>query len=275
MNPRGQGTRLGPQQSPAEVIPGLILSLHAWLPGSAFFSSITKVAVLSLLGCSPCWALPWCLLTLLFSLRDGDQCNPNPCKNGALCKDEINSYVCWCPAGYEGKNCEIGRYQGCPGLCCSAPWGHSGLTFTLSGLLQAHFAVLSWHSLQGRVKCSLLALGILQGNLWCSPAPRGAPAPPLLSGKVQWRARLKVLCSALAARANVDTFPFCPSTSLPGTAGSGTTCSPAESSSFPREPPFSHSPFPFTCQAGQGRIILTSSQWHSALIHNYNSQQQP
>uniref|UniRef100_A0A8C5JCQ2 Coagulation factor IX n=1 Tax=Junco hyemalis TaxID=40217 RepID=A0A8C5JCQ2_JUNHY len=30
--------------------------------------------------------------------------NPNP----DPCKDQINSYVCWCPAGYEGKNCEIG-----------------------------------------------------------------------------------------------------------------------------------------------------------------------
>ncbi|TRZ12145.1 hypothetical protein HGM15179_014963 [Zosterops borbonicus] len=39
---------------------------------------------------------------------DGDQCNPNPCKNGAVCKDEINSYVCRCPSGYKGKNGEIG-----------------------------------------------------------------------------------------------------------------------------------------------------------------------
>uniref|UniRef100_A0A8C5UB90 Coagulation factor IX n=1 Tax=Malurus cyaneus samueli TaxID=2593467 RepID=A0A8C5UB90_9PASS len=42
------------------------------------------------------------------AISDGDQCNPNPCQNGAVCKDEINSYVCWCPAGYEGKNCQIG-----------------------------------------------------------------------------------------------------------------------------------------------------------------------
>uniref|UniRef100_A0A8B9NHD6 Coagulation factor IX n=1 Tax=Accipiter nisus TaxID=211598 RepID=A0A8B9NHD6_9AVES len=39
---------------------------------------------------------------------DGDQCDPNPCKNGAVCKDAVSSYVCWCPAGYEGRNCEIG-----------------------------------------------------------------------------------------------------------------------------------------------------------------------
>lgn len=66
-----------------------------------------------------------CLLTVLSSLQDGDQCNPNPCKNGAVCKDEINSYVCWCPPGYEGKNCEIGTYQGSSRtvLLCWKPHG--------------------------------------------------------------------------------------------------------------------------------------------------------
>uniref|UniRef100_A0A8C0VQM6 Coagulation factor IX n=1 Tax=Cyanistes caeruleus TaxID=156563 RepID=A0A8C0VQM6_CYACU len=59
---------------------------------------------------------------------DGDQCNPNPCKNGASCEDQINSYVCWCPAGYEGKNCEIGTYftcaiknGGCKHFCSHQP----------------------------------------------------------------------------------------------------------------------------------------------------------
>ncbi|XP_032332027.1 coagulation factor IX isoform X3 [Camelus ferus] len=38
---------------------------------------------------------------------DGDQCESSPCLNGGLCKDDINSYECWCQAGYEGKNCEL------------------------------------------------------------------------------------------------------------------------------------------------------------------------
>ncbi|XP_019606036.2 coagulation factor IX [Rhinolophus sinicus] len=38
---------------------------------------------------------------------DGDQCESNPCLNGGQCKDEINSYECWCPVGFEGKNCEL------------------------------------------------------------------------------------------------------------------------------------------------------------------------
>nr|4WM0_D Chain D, Coagulation factor IX [Homo sapiens]4WMA_D Chain D, Coagulation factor IX [Homo sapiens]4WMB_D Chain D, Coagulation factor IX [Homo sapiens]4WMI_D Chain D, Coagulation factor IX [Homo sapiens]4WMK_D Chain D, Coagulation factor IX [Homo sapiens]4WN2_D Chain D, Coagulation factor IX [Homo sapiens]4WNH_D Chain D, Coagulation factor IX [Homo sapiens]5F84_B Chain B, Coagulation factor IX [Homo sapiens]5F85_B Chain B, Coagulation factor IX [Homo sapiens]5F86_B Chain B, Coagulation fa len=38
---------------------------------------------------------------------DGDQCESNPCLNGGSCKDDINSYECWCPFGFEGKNCEL------------------------------------------------------------------------------------------------------------------------------------------------------------------------
>uniref|UniRef100_A0A8C3C2R5 Coagulation factor IX n=1 Tax=Cairina moschata TaxID=8855 RepID=A0A8C3C2R5_CAIMO len=57
---------------------------------------------------------------------DGDQCDPNPCKNGALCKDDVSSYTCWCPAGYEGKNCEIDftcaiKNGGCKHFCRHDP----------------------------------------------------------------------------------------------------------------------------------------------------------
>lgn len=38
---------------------------------------------------------------------DGDQCESNPCLNGGICKDDINSYECWCQVGFEGKNCEL------------------------------------------------------------------------------------------------------------------------------------------------------------------------
>ncbi|XP_009559247.2 coagulation factor IX [Cuculus canorus] len=57
---------------------------------------------------------------------DGDQCDPNPCKNGAVCKDAVSSYVCWCPAGYEGRNCEIDftcaiKNGGCKHFCKHDP----------------------------------------------------------------------------------------------------------------------------------------------------------
>ncbi|XP_052603295.1 coagulation factor IX isoform X1 [Peromyscus californicus insignis] len=38
---------------------------------------------------------------------DGDQCESNPCLNGGKCKDDINSYECWCQVGFEGRNCEL------------------------------------------------------------------------------------------------------------------------------------------------------------------------
>ncbi|XP_018417742.1 PREDICTED: coagulation factor VII [Nanorana parkeri] len=37
---------------------------------------------------------------------DIDQCLSNPCLNGGTCSDQIQSYVCNCPEGYEGRNCE-------------------------------------------------------------------------------------------------------------------------------------------------------------------------
>nr|XP_015207009.1 PREDICTED: coagulation factor IX [Lepisosteus oculatus] len=44
---------------------------------------------------------------------DGDQCASSPCQNGGLCKDDINSYVCWCTSGFDGKNCEIETVRRC------------------------------------------------------------------------------------------------------------------------------------------------------------------
>ncbi|XP_074055688.1 coagulation factor IX [Macrotis lagotis] len=53
---------------------------------------------------------------------DGNQCESNPCLNGGVCKDEINAYECWCPRGYEGKNCELDascsiKNGGCKQFC--------------------------------------------------------------------------------------------------------------------------------------------------------------
>ena len=40
--------------------------------------------------------------------KDHDDCDPNPCLNGATCGDVVDDYICRCVAGWEGKNCEIG-----------------------------------------------------------------------------------------------------------------------------------------------------------------------
>ncbi|XP_072268563.1 coagulation factor VII [Pyxicephalus adspersus] len=42
---------------------------------------------------------------------DVDDCLSKPCLNGGTCSDEIQSYVCTCPEGYEGRNCETSLEQ--------------------------------------------------------------------------------------------------------------------------------------------------------------------
>uniref|UniRef100_A0A8C4MWV9 Coagulation factor VII n=1 Tax=Equus asinus asinus TaxID=83772 RepID=A0A8C4MWV9_EQUAS len=40
------------------------------------------------------------------SYTDGDQCASNPCQNGGSCEDQLQSYICFCLDGFEGRNCE-------------------------------------------------------------------------------------------------------------------------------------------------------------------------
>ena len=39
-------------------------------------------------------------------ILDGNECSPNPCKNGGTCQDKISSYSCTCLNGYTGTNCQ-------------------------------------------------------------------------------------------------------------------------------------------------------------------------
>ena len=42
----------------------------------------------------------------LFSLSELDECDSQPCINGATCTDGVNSYHCECTPGYDGDSCE-------------------------------------------------------------------------------------------------------------------------------------------------------------------------
>ena len=37
-----------------------------------------------------------------------NECNSNPCHNGAACVNWYNAYLCLCSAGYKGKQCQTG-----------------------------------------------------------------------------------------------------------------------------------------------------------------------
>jgi len=43
-----------------------------------------------------------------FLYTDTNECNSNPCVNGATCNDEVNAYNCTCIEGYTGNSCETG-----------------------------------------------------------------------------------------------------------------------------------------------------------------------
>ncbi|NWQ78836.1 PROC protein, partial [Columbina picui] len=49
----------------------------------------------------------------LFSLSDGNQCDPQPCSNG-ICKDNIGKFSCICNKGWEGVSCNYEvKYTNC------------------------------------------------------------------------------------------------------------------------------------------------------------------
>ncbi|KAF4514089.1 UNVERIFIED_CONTAM: hypothetical protein B566_EDAN018836, partial [Ephemera danica] len=52
---------------------------------------------------------------------DIDECTINPCLNGGLCNDLINSFRCVCPIGYTGPRCETNIDD-----CLSSPCRNGG-----------------------------------------------------------------------------------------------------------------------------------------------------
>ena len=42
---------------------------------------------------------------------DTDECASDPCQNSGTCTDSINGYSCACVDGYEGTDCETGRFN--------------------------------------------------------------------------------------------------------------------------------------------------------------------
>ena len=41
--------------------------------------------------------------------NDINECSSDPCQNNGTCVNNVDNYVCECPGGYQGYNCETGK----------------------------------------------------------------------------------------------------------------------------------------------------------------------
>ena len=48
---------------------------------------------------------------MYFICLDINECDSDPCQNGATCNVQANGYTCNCTDGYTGMYCEIGIYM--------------------------------------------------------------------------------------------------------------------------------------------------------------------
>ncbi|XP_022778087.1 versican core protein-like, partial [Stylophora pistillata] len=53
------------------------------------------------------FSIDTCLRVEIYAVpvSEVNDCDLNPCENGAICVDGVNDYTCTCMAGYDGKNC--------------------------------------------------------------------------------------------------------------------------------------------------------------------------
>ena len=72
---------------------------------------------------------------VLSNLSDINDCEPNPCMNGASCMDRLNDYNCSCADGFEGENCQTSK-------CFSMYIFNCSLTHRLSTRLEALIAFI-------------------------------------------------------------------------------------------------------------------------------------
>ena len=45
-----------------------------------------------------------------FYVLDIDECTSEPCQNGGTCIAENNTYKCMCATGFNGQNCDNGKF---------------------------------------------------------------------------------------------------------------------------------------------------------------------
>ena len=73
------------------------------------FSSYCIYSVLEHSACYKYYIMQ--TINMLFSNIDFDECESDPCLNGAECKNGAKEYTCTCVPGYTGRNCETGQIK--------------------------------------------------------------------------------------------------------------------------------------------------------------------
>ena len=61
------------------------------------------------LGVRPCALIVDIYRYIICVISEIDVCESDPCQNGANCSQAEGSYICACPPGYTGLNCDIGK----------------------------------------------------------------------------------------------------------------------------------------------------------------------
>lgn len=69
---------------------------------------VTKLVVFEIKTCR-CISCSYINRDDTVCFTDIDECDPLPCQQNGTCTDAINMYICFCPQGFTGSNCESGK----------------------------------------------------------------------------------------------------------------------------------------------------------------------
>ena len=115
----------------------LSLPLNLFIGGVSDLKDISRDARItdSLVGCIQRVVVNGRTLSLrdeaLYGVNIADcphPCNNNPCGRGGKCEPQLHSYVCNCPLGMAGENCQQGEHCLSLSLCvrdCECDWVHA------------------------------------------------------------------------------------------------------------------------------------------------------
>lgn len=130
------------------------------------------------------------------SYNDGDQCASNPCLNGGSCEDQLQAYICFCPEGFEGRNCETNKKSqlicmndngGCEQYCSDhaeagrSCWCHEGYALQEDGV-----------SCEPTVEYPCGKIPVLEKRNDSNPQGRIVGGKVCPKGECPWQAMLKL-----------------------------------------------------------------------------------